>query len=145
MSNRAAEIIYSNSLCTQLLAAENAEAVVGRRVEKILFPLPDWSLAPYQGTRFLGSSKVLRCDSDLIEVDIYGGFVNWEGEPAAFLFLRDVKERRVAERNLHDHINNLNKHLKLVRHAALKSRCKVIRRRNPLIQPIGQKVKFWKI
>ncbi len=37
MINRAAEIIYANGLCTQLLAAESTEDVVGRRVEEYWF------------------------------------------------------------------------------------------------------------
>ncbi len=111
MINRAAEIIYANNLCANLLAAVDKDAVVGRRVEEILVPLPDWSLAPDQGTRFLGHSKVLRCDGNLVEVDIYGGFVNWEGSPAAFLLLRDVTERRISERKLQDHINKLEQTL----------------------------------
>ncbi|MGB0575346.1 MAG: ATP-binding protein [Alphaproteobacteria bacterium] len=111
MINRAAEIIYANELCAKLLLTECPDNVVGRRVEEILVPLPDWSLAPSHGTRFLGPSKVLRGNGDLVEVDIFGGFVDWEGAPAAFLMLRDVTERREAERKLQDHISNLEQTL----------------------------------
>jgi len=111
MINRAAEIIYANELCAKLLLTECPDNVVGRRVEEILVPLPDWSLAPSHGTRFLSPSKVLRGNGDLVEVDVFGGFVDWEGAPAAFLMLRDVTERREAERKLQDHISNLEQTL----------------------------------
>ena len=111
MINRAAEIIYANDLCAKLMAMENSAAVVGRRVEEVLVPLPDWSLAPDKGTRFLGHSKVLRNDGVLVEVEIFGGFVRWEGTPAAFLMLRDVTARRNAERELQDHIDSLERTL----------------------------------
>jgi len=109
MINRAAEIIYANDLCAKLMATENSAAIIGRRVEEFLVPLPDWSLAPDRGTRFLGLSKVLRYDGALVEVEIFGGFVRWEGTPAAFLMLRDVTARRDAERELRDNINSLER------------------------------------
>jgi len=111
MINRAAEIVHVNNLLVRLLGANDYSEVIGRRVEEIVIPLPDWSLAPEQGTRFLGQTKLLCCDGKLVEVDLFGGFIKWNDDSAAFLILRDITDRRDAERKLQAHINDLERTL----------------------------------
>jgi len=98
-------IRFVNPAGVALLGAASAEELVGRPVMD--FVHPDYravvaermrAMLETGGPVLLLEEKIVRLDGRVLEVEIAGAPVNFQGEPAIQLVGRDVSERRRAER-----------------------------------------------
>ena len=103
------EIRFANEEVVQLLGAPDPGEVVGRQVLELAHPsyrnaarvrmrtiIKDRSVADLQEQRWL------RSDGSVVDVEVSGGFVRWEGEPAIQVIARDIGERKAIERELRE-------------------------------------------
>ena len=102
--------LYANSAALRLFGAERAEQLVGRPVDLTVHP--DYkSLVReriQQAQSVVGHAnprheeKVLRLDGSAIDVEAVGTHLVYQGEPAVQVVLRDITDRKAAERALRE-------------------------------------------
>ncbi len=105
----AGEVRFANAQVVQLLGARNASEIIGHDVLKLAHPsdrdairarmravMKDRSVAVSKEQRWL------RLDGSVVDVEVSGGFVRWEGEPAIQVVARDISERKAIERELRE-------------------------------------------
>ncbi|MEB2345669.1 MAG: PAS domain S-box protein [Deltaproteobacteria bacterium] len=97
-------IRFVNPAAVAMLGASSSEELLGRRM--IDFVHPDYHAVVAErvrkmletgGPALLLEEKILRPDGSVLDVEIAGAAVSFQGEPAIQLVGRDVSERRRAE------------------------------------------------
>jgi PAS domain S-box-containing protein len=109
--NRAGEVMYANKAVEPMFGASPADAL-GRNILKYVHPddreAASRALASDFKSGRAGSNFEIRClknDGSVIHVELNAGFVGWPGEDALeILVVRDVTERRLAEREREHHL-----------------------------------------
>ena len=100
--------LYVNEAATRLFGAASPHQLVGQPVME--FVHADDRLAVLERLRGmiergqiapLVVEKFLRLDGSVVEVEVRSSVVRFAGEPAAFVVMRDVAERRQVEARLH--------------------------------------------
>jgi PAS domain S-box-containing protein len=106
---RESRIAFANRACLRLLGAESAEQLVGR--SPLDFIHPEFHALAAQRRERLGAGleanplmekRVVRIDGGETEVDIAEASFHDEGSVAILAVLRDITERKRAERELHE-------------------------------------------
>jgi PAS domain S-box-containing protein len=112
---RRGHILHVNARGLTMFGAKSMDALVGRRMEEFLVPMPAGlsgvTPAPGAAGRQIADSTVLRHDGMMVEVELFVAFTCWDDRPATFLMLRDITERRMTERALQTHIDELEETL----------------------------------
>jgi PAS domain S-box-containing protein len=100
-------IVYANAAAVTLFAAERAESLLGRLIFD--FVHPDYhSLAQRRAARsqqegrtsLLTQQKYVRLDGAVIDVEAVSTGIVYGGKPAGQVLIRDITERKEAERNI---------------------------------------------
>jgi len=108
-------ILHVNRQGETLFGAGPAQMLCGRRLEEYLLNRPDGpvenGLPQGAAAQPLGDCVLLRSDDTRLEVELFEAPVNWAGEGSRMLLLRDVTERREAERALQINIDELEANL----------------------------------
>jgi diguanylate cyclase (GGDEF)-like protein/PAS domain S-box-containing protein len=102
--HRHGKIIYSNPAAIKILAAESTDDLLGKSVFSLIHPdyhqvvldrikknTIDGLPAP------LIEEKFIRLDGKLIDIEIQGTVINYDGEPAVQAAFRDISERKEHE------------------------------------------------
>ena len=103
------EIRFANEQLVRLLAAHDADEIVGRQVVDLAHPgdrdavrsrirsiMKDRSITVSLEQRWL------RVDGSIVDVEVSGSFVRWEGNPAVQVVARDITGRKAIERELRE-------------------------------------------
>ena len=100
--------VYVNEAATRLLGFESPSQLIGEPI--LRFVHPDDREAVRGRIRDtvergrigrLVQEKFLRLDGSEVDVEVRASVISWNGEPAAFVVLRDVSERGRVEQRLH--------------------------------------------
>ncbi|MGI9658085.1 MAG: PAS domain S-box protein [Gaiellaceae bacterium] len=99
------QIVFANPAGLRLFGAERDEDVVGRAVSELIAPdsqaavesMIEHLIDAGEATPF-GEERFRRLDGSQIDVEVAARLTTYQGEPATQLVLRDVTERRQAER-----------------------------------------------
>ena len=104
----AGRYLYVNEAMTKLLRASSPYELVGQPI--VRFVHPDDRLVVLGRIRDLiehgqigrlVQEKLIALDGTVATVEMRASVIPWEGQPAAFVVIRDVSERREAEERLH--------------------------------------------
>src|SRR5581483_1069213 len=98
------KIAYVNAACLALFGARHAEELLGKSIWEILHPdsvaiirqrlhqIRTEGRAP-----LLQEIKLIRLDGQLIDVEVAGAAIRYQGQPAVQAVIREIGERRRAE------------------------------------------------
>ena len=99
------EIVYVNPFCVKLLAAQGPEQLIGRSIREIigsdhLSPIKDLSRDCYASGKASPptESTLIALDGSLVQIEGVAIPVFWNGSFAIEVVLRDIRERKIAER-----------------------------------------------
>ena len=96
--------VYVNPAGISLLGAKVPEELIGRSIYDIIHP-DDWAIvedrvkkAYTEGREFPPIEERYRClDGRVIDVEVVGTSLNFQGKPAGLVLARDITERKKAE------------------------------------------------
>ena len=101
-------ILYANGAALRLFGATSADQLVGRPVQSMIHP----EFRALVGGRIekavsvagqinpCREEKVLRLDGSAVDVEAIGAHLSYQGKPAVQVVLRDITDRKVAQRAL---------------------------------------------
>ncbi len=105
--HRGGKVIYVNPASIRLFGADSAQDLIGRPFLELIHPdyhqivlnrikknVMDGLPAP------MIEEKFLKLDGTVIDVEIQGTVIGYDGEPAIYAALRDITERKRAEESL---------------------------------------------
>ncbi|MDP1982024.1 MAG: EAL domain-containing protein [Sulfuritalea sp.] len=105
--HRRGKIIYVNPAAIAMLGAKSAEELIGKPILDLVHP--DYhqivlervkTAADRDGAAPMLEEKFLKLDGTLIDVEVKNTSINFDGEPAIQVAMRDVTERKRAEADL---------------------------------------------
>jgi PAS domain S-box-containing protein len=113
--HRDGKILYANPALAQLLAAATPENLVGADVFDLIHP--DFHRIVRLNTEMdlkglatpLTEIQVVRDDGSVLTFEGKGQRILYQGEPAVQVVLRDITERKVAEKKLLEYAENLER------------------------------------
>lgn len=109
------EILQANRQCAAMLGIDAPSDVLGRRIEEVFVPIPDFAgltgLPVGQIAQPVEGATVLRQDGAMREVELHASAIECDGSTAMLLIIRDVTERRQTERALQVNIEELEQTL----------------------------------
>ncbi|MDH5505629.1 MAG: PAS domain S-box protein [Anaerolineae bacterium] len=103
----AGKIVYINQTGVKLAGAENVEGLIGKEIMDFIHP--DFKEIAMERSRQLHElqinippleEKLVRLDGSVVDVEIIGGPLVYQGKQAAQLVIRDISERKQREREL---------------------------------------------
>jgi two-component system, sensor histidine kinase and response regulator len=105
--HRDGRIVYGNPAALRLFGAATPEQLVGQAIEALIHPDSRESLLArvreiVAGLRTtpLADARLLRLDGTVIDVEVQGTLIDYDGEPAVYAVMRDVTARKAAEAQL---------------------------------------------
>lgn len=108
-------IVYANNMAATLVHAPSATILIGKRILDFI-PLGNQQAFPDQENNAQGQrseAKLIRLDGKMIDVELFGQDISFQGQPAMLAILRDISLRKDAERKL----LAANKTLEMLAHA----------------------------
>lgn len=139
--HRKGEILFANQAAADLLGVSKPADITGRSL--FVFLLPEYHkaaedrLSQIQDQRKtipLAEQRYMRADGTIIDVEVSGTYITYQGKPAIQSVVRDITERKKAEREIsylahHDSLTGLpnrnffNSHLNMsLKRSDLKNR-----------------------
>ena len=107
MVHQDGQLVYVNAAAVHLLAAGSLEELMGKPIAEIIQPDAQEigkkrTARPFQGgeTAVLQEGKIVRLDGQEVEVEIVDAPITYQGKPAIQMFIRDITERKQAEKLL---------------------------------------------
>jgi len=104
--HRGSRFLYANSVALQLYGAETLEQLQTKTVLDLIHPDDLAAIAARTRQGLAGQklplreTKLVRLDGQVVPVESVGGMVNYQGEPAVQITIRDITERKQMEEEL---------------------------------------------
>ncbi|HUI69426.1 MAG TPA: PAS domain S-box protein [Spirochaetia bacterium] len=102
-------VVYANPAAARLAGVPTAAELLGVQILSVVSPedrahAQERIRREYRGeTLPLTETRYLRRDGSIVEVETTGGPVEWEGEPAIQVLVRDITERKRIQKELQAH------------------------------------------
>jgi two-component system, cell cycle sensor histidine kinase and response regulator CckA len=108
------KIVYANPACLRLLAASSPEQVLGKDISEIIspdhLPIIEQVIRDSYGKQTaspLHEHSVIALNGSLVDVEAVAMSCTWNGSPGLEVVIRDIRERKRAERAARDWHNRL--------------------------------------
>ncbi len=105
--HRKGRVVYANQAGCRLFGAEKSTDLVGRDIVDLVHPDHRKPFADrmrqilgQEGIAPLSEYKLLRMDRQVVEVDVLGSIIRYEGQPAVQVIFRDMSLRKRIEETL---------------------------------------------
>lgn len=105
--HRGGEVLYVNAATVRLLGADSVEQLIGRQLLDLVHPDFRATVAARMAAgEAVGSltpmleEKLLRHDGSVLDTEIQGVRILYDGEPATLVTVRDITERKQAQERL---------------------------------------------
>ena len=92
-------IVYANDAAVRLLVAKSPDELIGRHLDDFILPHDRERVAERRktllatGTVPMEEQKRLRLDGSVVDIDIIGISIKWQGKPAILTVLQDITSR----------------------------------------------------
>ena len=104
--NREGAFVFANQAAAQLFGAESPAQLIGRPAVESSHPDDRERVAARAERAASGMTtpleviRLLRLDGSVVEVEVTAAAMDYDGQPATLVVMRDVSERREAERQI---------------------------------------------
>lgn len=102
--HRAGKILYANPAALKLFGAPDAQSLLGRTTYELIHPDSRTAQAKrmksiynHETIQPMVESRFLRLDGSAIDVEVQGTAIDYDGEPAIHVVIRDITERKQVE------------------------------------------------